>query len=156
MSNVENLSYGSDDGCIAKGLTQEVINAGSAVTLESGQSGSLVLLDTATGSVITLPTPVVGVTFDFAVSVSVTSNSHIIGGSAGEFLMGGIQMMIDTTAVSEGQFLNGTSHLTLTHNGTTTGGLIGTNYRFVAVSTTQWNVTGLTAASGTLATPATT
>lgn len=153
---VENLSYGSPDGCIAKGLTQEVIACGAATTLVAGQSGALVLLDTAAGSIVTLPTPVVGMSFDFAVSVSVTSNSHIIGGSAGEFLMGGLQMMIDTTAVSEGQFLDGATHLTLTHNGSTTGGLIGTNYRFTAVSTTQWMVTGLCAGSGTLATPATT
>ena len=154
--NVERLDYGSDSGCIAKGQNQEVIDAGAAVTLTAGQSGALVLLDTAAGSIVTLPTPVKEMTFDFAVSVSVTSNSHIIGGAAGEFLMGGIQMMIDTTAVSEGQFLDGATHLTLTHNGSTTGGLIGTNYRFVGVSATQWMVTGLCAGSGTLATPATT
>jgi len=153
---IERLDYGSPDGCLAKGITQEVIACGAATTLVAGQSGALVLLDTAAGSIVTLPTPIVGMTFDFAVSVSVTSNSHIIGGSAGEFLMGGIQMMIDTTGVSEGQFLNGTTHLTLTHNGSTTGGLIGTNYRFVGVSTTQWMVTGLCAGSGVLATPATT
>ena len=155
-TNLEQLSYKSTDGCVAIGLHQLMIAAGSTKTLTSEDSGSLVLLDQADGSVITLPTPEEGIFFDFAVSVSVTSNSHIIGGAAGEFLMGGLQMMIDTTAVSEGQFLNGTSHLTLTHNGTTTGGLIGTNYRFVGVSATQWMVTGLCAASGTLATPATT
>jgi len=155
-SNLEQLSYKSPDGCVAKGLHQDVIAAGATKTLTAEDSGSLVLLDTAAGSVITLPTPAEGIHFDFAVSVSVTSNSHIIGGAAGEFLMGGIQMMIDTTAVSEGQFLDGATHLTLTHNGSTTGGLIGTNYRFVGVSATQWMVTGLCAGSGTLATPATT
>ena len=155
-TNLEQLSYKAPSGCVAIGLHQDVIAAGSTKTLTAEDSGALVLLDQADGSVITLPTPADGIHFDFAVSVSVTSNSHIIGGAAGEFLMGGIQMMIDTTAVSEGQFLNGTSHLTLTHNGSTTGGLIGTVYRFVAVSTTQWMVTGLCAGSGTLATPATT
>ena len=153
---LERLDYGSPEGCLAKGITQEVIDCGAATTLVAGQSGALVLLDTAAGSIVTLPTPIEGMVFEFAVSVSVTSNSHIIGGAAGEFLMGGLQMMIDTTAVSEGQFLNGTTHLTLTHNGSTTGGLIGTNYRFVGVSTTQWMVTGLCAGSGVLATPATT
>ncbi len=155
-TDVEQLNTNSSGGCIAPGQHVEVIACGAAKTLTASDSGALVLLDTAAGSIVTLPTPIAGMVFDFAVSVSVTSNSHIIGGAAGEFLLGGLQMMIDTTAVSEGQFLDGATHLTLTHNGSTTGGLIGTNYRFVGVSATQWSVTGLCAGSGTLATPATT
>lgn len=157
-TTLERLNYHGDDGCIAPGQHVEVIACGAATTLTADQSGALILLDTAAGSIATLPTPAVGLYFDFAVSVSVTSNSHIIttATTASEFLSGGLQMMIDTTAVSEGQFLNGTSHITLTHNGSTTGGLIGTHYRFTAISTTVWDVTGLCAGSGTLATPATT
>jgi len=153
---LERLSYDSTDGCYVRGLHREIIAAGATKTLTAADSGALVLLDNAAGSVITLPTPAEGINFTFAVSTSVTSNSHIIGGAAGEFLAGGIQMMIDTTAVSEGQFLNGTTHLTLTMNGSTTGGLIGTVLEFTGYSTTQWMVTGLVAGSGTLATPATT
>lgn len=153
----ERIDYGSPEGCEVKGLHRgELIACGAATTLTAAQSGATVLLDTAAGSIVTLPTPAAGIRFKFAVSVSVTSNSHIIGGAAGEFLIGGIQMMIDTTGVSEGQFLNGTTHLTLTHNGSTTGGLIGTVYEFEALNATQWLVTGLCAGSGTLATPATT
>jgi hypothetical protein len=157
-ANLERLNYDSTDGSIAPGQHVEVIAAGSTKTLLASDSGATVLLDQADGSVLTLPTPAVGMVFDIAVSVSVTSNSHIIttADTATEFLAGGLQMMIDTTAVSEGQFLNGTSHITLTHNGSTTGGLIGTQYRFVALSSTVWSVTGLCAGSGTLATPATT
>jgi len=155
-TNLERLNYDSTDGCIAPGQHVEVIAAGSTKTLAAADSGALVMLDQADGSIITLPTPALGIKFTFAVTVSVTSNSHIIGGAAGEFLLGGLQMMIDTTAVSEGQFLDGATHLTLTHNGSTTGGLIGTVYEFTGISTTQWNVTGLCAGSGTLATPATT
>jgi 5,10-methenyltetrahydromethanopterin hydrogenase len=157
-TNLERLNYDSEDGCIAPGQHAEVIAAGSTKTLLASDSGSTVLMDQAAGSVITLPAPAVGMVFDIAVSISVTSNSHIItvADTATEFLGGGLQMMIDTTAVSEGQFLNGTSHITLTHNGSTTGGLIGTQYRFVAISSTVWMVTGLCAGSGTLATPATT
>lgn len=152
----EYLDTGGPDGSIARGLHQEVIACGSATTLTVGQSGALVLLDQAAGSVVTLPTPASGVVFEFAVSTSVTSNSHIIQGSAGEFLAGGFTMIIDTSATSEGQLLDGSTHLTLTHNGSTTGGLIGTYYKFVGYSATQWMVTGICAGSGTLATPATT
>lgn len=154
----EQLGYNAPEGSVAPGLGVEVIAAGTTKTLVAADSGSLVLLDQAAGSTITLPTPVAGMVFDFAVSVSVTSNSHVIttADTATEFLSGGLQMMIDTTAVSEGQFLDGTTHITLTHNGSTTGGLIGTHYRFTALSATVWDVTGLCAGSGTLATPATT
>ena len=154
----EQIGYNSPEGSVAPGLGREVIACGAATTLVAADSHALVLLDTAAGSILTLPTPVAGMTFDIAVSVSVTSNSHVIttAATATEFLAGGLQQMIDTTAVSEGQFLNGTSHVTLTHNGTTTGGLIGTYYTFTAVSATVWMVSGLNASSGTLATPATT
>lgn len=158
MSIKEQLATNGEEGCIAPGLHKEVIACGSTKTLVAADSNALVNLDQADGSVLTLPTPVAGMVFDVAVKVSVTSNSHIItvATTASEFLIGGFQMMIDTTAVSEGQFLNGTSHITLTMNGTTTGGLIGTVLRFVAINSTQWMVTGLVAGSGTLATPATT
>lgn len=152
------LGDNNPEGQVAPGLHVEVIAAGSTKTLVTADSGSLVLLDTAAGSTITLPTPVVGMVFDVAVTTSVTSNSHIVTTktTASEFISGGIQQMIDTTAVSEGQFANGTSHITITMNGTTTGGLIGTTLRFTAISTTVWNITGLVASSGTLATPFTT
>lgn len=155
---MQNLSKQTTEGCDALGLHTNIINCGAAKTLVAADSGSLVNLDIAAGSILTLPSPVAGMYFDVSVKVSVTSNSHIIqtGVAATEFLMGGIQQMIDTTAVSEGQFLNGTSHITLTMNGTTTGGLIGTVLRFVAINSTQWVCTGLVASSGTLATPATT
>ena len=145
------------EGCIAPGQHREVIFCGATKTLVPADSGALVLLDTLAGSILTLPTPVVGMQFKVAVFLSVTSNSHIIktNVAASEFLGGGIQMMIDTTAVSEGQFLDGTSHVTITMNGSTTGGLIGTHLVFTAVSATRWEVTGLVAGSGTLATPAT-
>ncbi len=155
---LEQVGYNSPEGLVAPGQHREVLACGSAKTLTAADAGALVLLDTAAGSTLTLPTPVAGMTFEIAVSVSVTSNSHIItvADTATEFLAGGLQQMIDTTAVSEGQFLDGTSHITLTHNGSTTGGLIGTYYTFTAISTTVWMVTGLCASSGTLATPATT
>lgn len=145
----------SEDGAITRGQHVEVLAAGAAKTLVARDSGALVLLDTAAGSIVTLPaTPVAGMVFDFAVSVSVTSNSHIVKtGNAVIFIGGAIQQMIDTTAVSEGQFADPTSDVTCTMNGTTTGGLLGTHLRFVALSATVWHCTGLVASSGTLATP---
>lgn len=152
------LGPDSDEGQVAPGLHREVIAAGSTKALLPRDSGALVLLDTLTGSVITLPDPVKGMEFEVAVSLARTSNSHIVTvkDTSSQFILGGIQQMIDTTAVSEGQFANGSSHVTITMNGTTTGGLIGTVLTFVAISSTQWVIKGLVASSGTLATPFTT
>lgn len=153
-SDLEQISSNVSGGCIAPGQHVEVIAAGAAKTLTAADSGATVLLDTAAGSVVTLPAPVAGMVFDVAVSTSVTSNSHSVATDAATtFISGGIQQMIDTTGVSEGQFANGTSHVAITMNGSTTGGLIGTTLRFVAISSTVWNCTGLVASSGTLSTP---
>lgn len=151
---LEQLNSDKPEGCISRGQHKEVIAVGAAKTLVARDSGSLCLLDTAAGSVLTLPAPVVGMEFEVAVSVSVTSNAHSIGtDGAATFIGGGIQQMIDTTAVSEGQFADPTSDVICSMNGTTTGGLIGTRLLFTAISSTVWNVTGLVASSGTLATP---
>lgn len=153
----EYLDNGSPDGSVARGLqVSGVTSVGSTKTLTTADSGKIYLLDTATGSVVTLPTPAAGLHYRFLVSVSVTSNSHIIGGSAGEFLLGSINMVIDTSATSEGQVLDGATHLTLTMNGSTTGGLQGTYLEFIGLNSTQWAVHGTVVGSGTLATPATT
>jgi hypothetical protein len=154
--NMEQLGYDSDDGCKAPGFhLHDIIAAGAAKALVPRDSGAMVLLDQAAGSIVTLPTPVKGMVFDVAISVSVTSNSHVVKTKtpATEFITGGIQQMINANAVSEGQFANGTSHVSITMNGTTTGGLIGTVLRFVAISSTVWVCKGLVASSGTLATP---
>lgn len=153
-SELEQISGNASEGCIAPGLHTEVIAAGSAKTLVAGDSGAVVLLDTAAGSTVTLPAPVAGMYFDVAVSTSVTSNSHIVQTDAATtFIGGGINQIIDASGTSEGQFADPTATVTITMNGTTTGGLIGTTMRFHAISSTVWNITGLVASSGTLTTP---
>ena len=152
---LEQVGYNSPDGHVAPGKHTEVTAVGAAKTLVAADSGGTFLLDTAAGSILTLPAvPVAGMEFEVLVSTSVTSNSHIVKtNDAAIFIGGGIQQMIDTTAVSEGQFADPTATVTITMNGSTTGGLIGTALKFKAISSTVWNITGLVASSGTLATP---
>lgn len=151
---LEQIGYNSPEGNVQPGQHVEVIAAGAAKTLLAEDSGAIILLNIAAGSVVVLPAPVAGMYFDFLVSVSVTSNSHsVTTDAATTFMGGGIQQMIDTTAVSEGQFADPTSDVTITMNGTTTGGLIGTAFRLACISATVWHCNGLVASSGTLATP---
>ncbi len=153
-SNLEVMDDGNPDGSYARGQHREIFAAGATKTLTASDSGSTILLDTAAGSVVTLPAPAVGLNYRVLVSVSVTSNAHSVGTDAATtFIGGGIQQMIDTTAVSEGQFADPASDVIISMNGTTTGGLIGTWLEFTCISATVWHCNGLVASSGTLATP---
>lgn len=149
------LGINSPEGSITYGAHREVIACGAATTLTADQSGALVLQDTAAGSTVTLPAPVVGMQFEIITTTSVTSNSHVINTDAATtFITGGIDST--STAVAEGGdtfVADGTSHVTLTSNGSTTGGLKGSAYRFTCISSTVWACTGVMAGTGTLATP---
>jgi hypothetical protein len=76
------------------------------------------------------------------------------------FLLGVVQMFSGeavTPAVNVGPYQfagNGSSHIKVTTNGTTTGGGIGSVMDFHCVSATQWLVSGvLKSPSGNMATP---
>lgn len=155
-SSLERLNYDGPDGCIATGLHREVIQSvGATRTLLAEESGSLCLFDRAAGVVYTLPAPVEGMTFDFTVSVAVTSNAYkVITNSASVFLLGSVMSGNLTVAASGDVFqANGTTHVAISMNGTDTGGLIGGRIRFVAISSTQWAVFGDIVGSGTNADP---
>jgi len=156
---LEELGYKAPEGCIAHGLHREVIsgkeNTTTAYQLTPEQSGALVVSAAADGAVYTLPTPVVGMEFVFTINVAITSNAFkvITKTVASEFLLGGIHIS-STTAGGDDSFpANGSTHVAVSSNGTTTGGDIGGVLIFTAQSTTIWNVRGHLIGSGTIATP---
>lgn len=155
-TTLENLDYGSAAGCIAKGQHQQVISGvGATYTLTSAESGALCLLDRAAGVVYTLPTPQVGCTFEFLATVAVTSNAYkVITNAATTFLVGGA-IMGDVTIATSGDYFeaDGTTHVAISANGSTTGGLLGEKYRVTCISATQWVIEGVLHGAGTLATP---
>lgn len=128
---------------------------GATRTLAANESGSVCLFDRAAGIVFTLPTnPGAGTYFDFVVTTSVTSNAAKVITGAGTELLIGAYMNVDTdtsnaVAAFDG---NGSSHVAVSMNGTTTGGLQGTKLRFTCLSSTRWAVEGVVRGSGTVAT----
>jgi hypothetical protein len=117
------------------------------------QSGQTFLLAPASGAgfVTTLPAPTVGCHFTFIVTVSVTSsNLKIITDAGTTFLQGVVTSATTSASVFQG---NGTSHISLLMNGTTTGGLLGAQFDFYCITATQWQVFGTNFTSGTTATP---
>lgn len=153
---LESLSKQSTEGCVAPGLHTEVAASGGATrTLKAEESGGTFLWDAATGVSYTLPAPVAGMTFNFYATVSVTSNAHIIvTDAATTFIGGGLSMGIAATDTNEFQVGDETSDVTISMNGTTTGGLEGTSIEVVALSSTVWVARKSTVVgSGALATP---
>ncbi len=157
-TSLERLGNGNPDGCCAPGFHREVVTVTSNTTLKAEQSGALVLLGVASGATLTLPAPSEGMQFDVSVSVSRTSNSYkIITNSASVFLLGAYMAGDATIATSGDVFtLDGSTHVALTIDGDTKGGLVGGHLRFTCISSTQWYVEGLVVGTGTMATAAAT
>lgn len=138
---------------------QNVINGqGATRTLLNSESGSLVLFDRAAGIVYTLPTPELGLYYDFLVTTTITSNSATVSAGATRFINGALLSIdTDTANATVGFVANGTSHITVAMNGTTTGGIAGTRYRMECVGTTAstrtWMISGHVLGSGVVATP---
>lgn len=154
--NTEQLSY-RGGVCQARGQGKELIGDGVATRqLLIDESGSLSQFDAATGVVYTLPTitaATIGMEYEFAVTVAVTSNAHkIITADANTFLLGALLMYSIATASPAGFAANGTTIRSVSANGTTTGGLVGERYKVTAISLTQWLITGVQVGSGALAT----
>lgn len=132
-----------------------ISGAGATRSLNENESGSTVLFDRAAGIVYTLPLAKPGIIFDFAVVTTITSNSAKIITAAGtEFLIGDLLSVdTDTANATVGFVGNGSTHIAVTMNGTTTGAIQGTKLRFTCLSSTRWIVEGVVAGSGVVATP---
>jgi hypothetical protein len=145
------LPRATDVGVETAGVIQSV---GATRTLAQGESGSLCLFDAADGVVYTLPNAALGLTFEFLVTVTITSNAAKFITQAGQFLIGGVGTFAEDVAVGGDHFTaNGTTIRSSSSNGTTTGGVAGQYMKVVAISATQWAVSGFQAGTaGTMAT----
>ena len=136
-------------------FAQPVISgSGATRSINATESGSLFLFDHAAGIVYTLPTAVPGAFFDFAITTTITSNAAKVITAAGtELLIGGYTNVDTDTSNAVAAFTaNGSTHVSVSMNGTTTGGILGTKLRFTCLSSTRWMVEGIVQGSGTVAT----
>jgi len=128
---------------------------GATRTLTAADSGTTVFLDKADGVVVTLPATAVGLHFRFVVVTSVTSNAYKVSTSVQntEFMDGTINSLQDAAVASAVFSGDGSTHDNFSMNGTTTGGLVGTDVTFTCTAANKWTVYGNVRASGTEATP---
>lgn len=143
------LQYMRVDGAFYN--VPNVVTLTAARTMTAAESGTIINLNNATGFTVTLPTPSAGLYYDVMMQTTQTGGTmKLTSGSASIFMQGGISVVGGT--VFNGA-CNGTTHTDIAMNGTTTGGIRGTWYRFTGLTTTLWNVSGLVVGSGTSATP---
>ena len=120
------------------------IAAGATLALtEAAHEGTTILLDTAAGSVVTLPAPVVGARFRFLVSVKPTSNFHQIKVAAATDFMAGSVNILDLDAAAQGAFAaDGAADDNIQLNGSTKGGQVGDWVEIEGLSATLWAIRG--------------
>lgn len=155
LQNYEQLSFRGPELSMHSGQARQIISDGVATRqLVAKESGALCAFDVASGVTYTLPAPVIGMTFEFVTTTTITSGSaKIITDAATTFLLGAISTVNNGATTAQAFAANGTTIRSVNGNGTTTGGIAGDRYRVTAISSTQWFIEGVVINSGTAATP---
>ena len=134
------------------------IPAGASITLSAANSDTTTLLNTAAGSVVTLPAALgTGNVYKFLVTATTTSAAHkILAASSSDFLIGNA---VGSTAAGATLKFSSTS-LSTNHSiqmpfagSQPSGGIIGDWYEFTDVATGLWGVKGMYTAGTTATTP---
>jgi hypothetical protein len=137
-------------------VSARMVACGSALTMtEAAHDGKIIKLDTAAGSTATLPTSTGGgAVYRFLVTVTATSNSHVIkvGNTTDEFR--GFVFQSASEATAPNTFWAADNDDTITLNRTTTGlAAQGEYFEIVDALSGHFMVRGYSQASGTEATP---
>lgn len=121
-----------------------LVAAGGTLTATAAlHDGKIICLDTAAGSVVTLPAASgSGARFRFLVTVTATSNSHIVKvANASDTITGFVHNHdVDGTAVAF--YKASSTDDTVTLNRTTTGGVLGDELEFIDMKANLWFVKG--------------
>lgn len=134
-------------------LTAPTPTTATTLTIDSTYAGSIVALARAAGTTVTLPAATgSGNVYRFVSTVSVSGGSTIIKVANASDIMGGVATMGSSGGTSLSTGTTTTSD-TITFNGTTTGGLIGTYVELRDVAANIWKVEVHGVASGVAATP---
>ena len=140
---------------VLSGQLREVITAATTTNLTADQSGALVLLAVGSNAATTINLPslsasLIGVWYEFAHTVLNTGAYTIKRGNEGtDVLIGGLFGASDAASNSganaNGKFIapgGSDDTITIDDGGTESDAALGTNFKVIAVSATQWYVEG--------------
>ena len=138
-------------------VSARLISGGSTLSAtEAAHDGKVVLLNSLTGSVVTLPAATgSGAKILFKVSVLATSNSHIVKVANASDIIQGVILTVDTdTAGTVTGWASGASDDTITLNRSTSGSTMrGEWIELLDTLTNVWTVRGCLACTGSAVTP---
>jgi len=153
------VNEGTSTSCLFNSVSSQggiaPLAGGSTQTLTTASYGKTINLDTATGSVITLPAATgSGGVVRFVVSVLATSNSHIVKvGNVSDAMQGIITSLDDSGANVVGFAAVAGTDDTITLNRSTTGSVtIGEQFEVRDFAVNRFQITGTVSNTGTPAT----
>ena len=157
------LSYNGDKSVLEisggySGIKNVIALDQATYAPSASETGSILVFD-GTACTVTLPQAAVGLEYSFAWSATGATDA-IITTQTADGLAG--DLIGTTAALNTTNLTNTTSVIdswavtidTLTFNGSTQGGVLGTWVNVVAVSATMWAVSGIKVCSGTMVTSA--
>lgn len=154
---IRNLYTGNTaPGQVSTTTPSSISPGGSTLTLTSAYAGRQINLDTATGTVVTLPAATgTGNFYRFVVTVLATSNSHVIQcANATDTMQGIIYSTLSGTPTTINGWIAPADVDTITLNRTTTGSVsLGESINCRDIALNVWQVDGNITQSGTAATP---
>lgn len=133
-----------------------VAAGGTLAVTAAAHDGRIVALDTAAGSVVTLPAATgSGAVFGFLVTVLATTNAHVIQAASAADIIQGVITLVDTdTAGTVTGFASAADSDTVTLNRSTTGSVtIGEWLEIVDIASGVFAVKGQLSNTGSGATP---
>lgn len=133
-----------------------LVQAGATLALDYARhGGKLIALDTAAGSVCTLPPATgSGAEFEFIVTVAATTNAHIVKvGVAADQFAGGVGLSSDNASNAVLGWEPAANDDQISLNGTTTGGKVGDRFTLVDIKPGYWAINGRITESGSEQTP---
>lgn len=134
-------------------IAMQPITVTAATTLNrKTHAGTTVVLNSATGRIITLPASTGrGDVYEIFVRTTVSSGSHVIAvANSTDVMQGGVALSTDIGGTN---MLTGATADTITLNGSTTGGLSGSWVRLTDELAGFWKVEGFLVCTGTEADP---
>lgn len=140
----------------AADVSSRLVPAGGTLAMtEAAHEGKIIALDTAAGSVVTLPASTGGGgVYRFLVTVTATSNSHVIKVANATDEMRGFVVQDSDTATAPNIWWAADNDDTITLNRTTTGlAAQGEYFEIVDATSGHYFVQGYSQASGTEDTP---
>lgn len=133
-----------------RGTGVKTYTASHTLTKEEN-AGKVNVFNVAGGMTFTLPAATgTGDVYTFFVSTTLTSSGIIAAASSSDVILGGVSISTDIAGVT---MLSAATTDTITMNGSTTGGLLGSWLRLTDVVSGQWMLEGFLKSSGAEATP---